>query len=313
MTEDMNWIVPDPLASCEVRLDDETVTVLRRHGNPQGPRLVLSHGNGLAIDLYYPFWSHLTEDYDLILYDQRNHGWNSVGDQQKHDVPTLIHDQRLILEAIDDQFGHKPKVGVYHSVSALITLLSISTFKDLISSGPAIDFAGLVLFDPPLCKPGVSQVEFDAAAEQVAAATRRRGHLFQTEEDFVELLSYSPGFVHVVPGVRELMAKTTLRRTESGVGFELRCPREYEAQIIDYSRSYSVLVDFDELVCPTKVIGADPTLPYSYLPTLDLRDMVTVDYDFLPETTHFFPLEQPEECVSLLREFLESNSLTHSA
>ncbi|MYK97487.1 MAG: alpha/beta hydrolase, partial [Gemmatimonadetes bacterium] len=147
MTEDQTWIVPDPQASCEVRLDDETVTVLRRHGNPQGPRLVLSHGNGLAIDLYYPFWSLLIEDYDLILYDQRNHGWNTVGDQQKHDVPTLIHDQRLILEAIDDQYGQKPKVGVYHSVSALITLLTISTFKDLISSGPAVDFAGLVLFD----------------------------------------------------------------------------------------------------------------------------------------------------------------------
>ena len=73
MTEDKTWIVPDPQASCEVRLDDETVTVLRRHGNPQGPRLVLSHGNGLAIDLYYPFWSLLTDDYDLILYDQRNH------------------------------------------------------------------------------------------------------------------------------------------------------------------------------------------------------------------------------------------------
>ena len=313
MTEDKTWIVPDPQASCEVRLDDESVTVLRRHGNPQGPRLVLSHGNGLAIDLYYPFWSLLIEDYDLILYDQRNHGWNTVGDQQKHDVPTLIHDQRLILEAIDDQYGKKPKVGVYHSVSALITLLTISTFKDLISSGPAVDFAGLVLFDPPLCKPGVSQVEFDAAAEKVAAATRRRGYLFQTEEDFVELLSYSPGFVRVVPGVRELMAKTTLRPTDSGDGFELRCPREFEAQIIDYSRSYSVLVDFDALDCPTKVIGADPTLPYSYLPTLDLRDMVTVDYDFLPETTHFFPLEQPEESVTLLREFLESNSLAHSA
>lgn len=49
------------------------------------------------------------------------------------------------------------------------------------------------------------------------------------------------------------------------------------------------------------------------LPTLDLRDMVTVDYDFLPETTHFFPLEQPEECVSLLRGFLESNGLAHTA
>ena len=53
------WEVPEPTAVHDVRVDDETVITLRRHGNPEGPRLVLSHGNGLAIDLYYPFWSLL--------------------------------------------------------------------------------------------------------------------------------------------------------------------------------------------------------------------------------------------------------------
>ncbi len=51
------WEVPEPLATLDVRVDDDTVIRVRRHGNPDGPRLVLGHGNGLAIDVYYPFWS----------------------------------------------------------------------------------------------------------------------------------------------------------------------------------------------------------------------------------------------------------------
>ena len=51
------WKIPEPLSVREVRLDTNTVTILRRHGNPAGPRLVLCHGNGFAIDLYYPLWS----------------------------------------------------------------------------------------------------------------------------------------------------------------------------------------------------------------------------------------------------------------
>ncbi len=50
-------------------MDDGTNIVLRRHGNPRGPRLVLCHGNGLATDLYYPFWSLLADECDLIVYD----------------------------------------------------------------------------------------------------------------------------------------------------------------------------------------------------------------------------------------------------
>ena len=42
--------------------------------------MLLTHGNGLAADLYYPFWSLLAERFDLLLYDLRSHGWNSVGD-----------------------------------------------------------------------------------------------------------------------------------------------------------------------------------------------------------------------------------------
>ena len=45
------WNVPKPLSTVDVPVDDDTFITLRRHGNPDGPRLVLSHGNGLAIDI----------------------------------------------------------------------------------------------------------------------------------------------------------------------------------------------------------------------------------------------------------------------
>ena len=74
---------------------------------------------------------------------------------------------------------------------------------------------------------------------------------------------------------------------------------------MDYATIFAVSVDFDELLCPTKVIGADPTLPYAYLPTFDFSDVVTVDYDFIPDATHFLQLEKPDECVAAMRQFID--------
>ena len=299
------WEIPEPHSRCEVRLDDETVTTLRRHGNPAGPRLVLSHGNGLAVDAYYPFWSRLEGEFELIVWDLRNHGWNPTGDLRRHSIPTLIGDHGRILEAIDREFGARPKVGVFHSVSALIALLTHSLPDAPPPSAPGQRFESLVLFDPPLYKPGFSDEVYDKHAETLAQRTRRRGNRFRSLEEFSELLEYSPTFRRLPAGIRDLVARATLRPSAGEAGYELRCPPEYEAQIIEYSRSYAGLVNFDSIPFPVKVIGADPTLNFAYLPSFDLSDMQAVDYDFLPEATHLLQLEKPEGCVAALREFLD--------
>ena len=110
--------MPAPLPTHDVWVDDETTITLRRHGNPSGPRLVMTHGNGLSIDLYYPFCSLLVDDYDIVAYDLRNHGWNSASSMQNHNLPTLVHDHDVTMEATDAHYGEKPKVGVFHSISA---------------------------------------------------------------------------------------------------------------------------------------------------------------------------------------------------
>ena len=66
---------------------DGAPITLRRHGNPSGPRRVFSHGNALAADLYYPFWSLLMDRFDIVLYDVRSHGWNPVWGRQTHNFP----------------------------------------------------------------------------------------------------------------------------------------------------------------------------------------------------------------------------------
>ena len=37
-----------------------------------------------------------------------------------------------------------------------------------------------------------------------------------------------------------------------------------------------------------------------------MSDILSVNYDFLPEATHFLQLEKPAECAAAAKEFLRS-------
>ena len=293
------WQAPEPLSAHAVRVDDDTVIILRRHGNASGPRLVLSHGNGLAIDLYYPFWSLLAADFELVVHDLRNHGWNDAGALEAHDFDAFARDHDRISEAIAALFGDKPTVGVFHSISALAGL-------HLPSRGG--HYAAMVLFAPPLCSPGTGYAEIEVQAGRMAAMLRRRATRFRAREDLVELHTWLPYFQRAVPGVLELLARTLLKESESGEGYELRCPREHEARIWDQAPGPAVSVDFGSLRCPTTIIRSDPALEPDR-PEFNPPDAAGVDHEFLPGTTHFLQLEKPEECAAVMLEFLARQGL----
>lgn len=301
----MHWKVPKPLTECKVALDDGTHSVVRQHGNPDGPRLLICHGNGLAVDLYYPFWSHFESDYEVLVYDLRNHGWNERTHENDHNIVTMVCDLEAILDETSKKFGAKPTFGIYHSLSALVSLLYSSQIFSAILTRQNCAFEGLILFDPPVYPtgPGESSEEFDQAVQTATIRTSKRTDHFKSIAQFEELMNFLPAFSRFVPGAIELMARSTLRECKAG-GYELRCPREYEARLTRFARTFAGQVNFDEPPHPIKVVGADPILPFSYLPTVDLSDMISVDFDFVADATHYMQLEKPELCAWYVDDFM---------
>ena len=296
-----SWQVPEPLSVFKVRASGGASIFVRRHGNPNGPRMVLSHGNGFAIDAYYPFWSHFTGHFDVVVHDIRNHGWNPVGDRRAHNLPMFVDDAECIVREIDRRFGKKPRIGVFHSLPSMVALRQASAGGD--------GFSALVLFDPPVCPPGGFPEDMEGIGRKLCDGALRRKDRFDTPEAFAERLCEIPVFARMRPGAIDLFARATLRRAPDGEGYELSCPRECEARINEFIFVWSIMVDSGSVACPVKVIGADPTVPSSFMPSMDLSQLIHVDYDFVPETSHFLQFEEPERCAAMTLAFLEGCGL----
>ncbi len=280
---------------------DGTAIAVRRHGDPSGPRLVLTHGCGLAADLYYPYWSRLADRFDICIFDLRSHGWNAVSPIDTYNIPTLISDSRAVLDAISSNLGPKPCHGVFHSVSTIIALLHQQQQPD---------FASLVLFDPAFELTGEGGRYLDEVCQRQARRARRRQSHFKSRQELAEMLGQAPAYSLISPQTLSLLAETTLREAKGG-GYELRCPPEHEAQLYEWYFGFAMHTThmLDSCDVPLKAIGADPTVRHSFLPSLDLRTLGEFDYDFLPERTHFLQLEAPEECADLTVQFLEQQGL----
>ncbi len=95
----MRWNVPTPSAVLDIPMTDSATVVIRRHGRPDGPRLLFSHGCGFAADLYLPYWSLLLDRFDLFICDIRSHGWNPLADRRHQNFAYFIEDLETILRA----------------------------------------------------------------------------------------------------------------------------------------------------------------------------------------------------------------------
>ena len=299
--EGYTWEVPAPLSTTPIPVTDGARIILRRYGNPTGPRLVLSHDNGLASDLYYPFWSRLMPDFDLIIYDLRSHGWNPRSALRNHNIATFVADNECVRQAIDANFGPKPAVGVFHSLSAIVALNE---------DRPGEGWAGLVLFDPPLYPPPSGDpYEIDHMWQLCSATKRYRQARFRSPEEFAADFESTRLHERMIPGVAELASRTLLRPLSDGQEYEPCCPPEWEAHVFKWGFAYSVDPAPKNFRCPVKVIGGDPTLSFSFLPSASLEGIIGFEYDFVPETTHFLQLEDPDECVTTMVGFLEQKGL----
>jgi pimeloyl-ACP methyl ester carboxylesterase len=283
-------------------MEDGAIIRLRQHGNPAGPRLALSHGNGLAIDGYCSFWNLLADRYELILFDFRNHGQNPVHRLDRHNWPQFLQDLERIFQAIQHNFGVKRTAGLFHSLSAVSATMHTQRM------GKRWD--PLVLFDPPFYpRDGHPLRELQLLNEDdIAARAERRNPIYPDPMDLArQFRKYLPGWQ---PEAYEFMARATLRRDDATNKWVLACPREYEAHIFRSNRDPSTWSGLARMPVPVKLICADPAAGEKMPPALigkALAEEARVDYDFIPGTTHFLQVERPAECVLSTEAFLASH------
>ena len=293
--------LPTPSAETVVTMQDGVPVGLRRYGNPSGPRILFTHGNGLACDLYLPLWSLLTGRFDVLMFDLRNHGWNPLGNLGQHDVPYFVRDLGEVVDTITARYGAKPLIGLFHSLSAVVGLLS---------QQQSSRFAGLVLFDPPICHLGQGDGYLSRVSQELSDRARQRQSWFPDLDEFAESVRRARVFRLLRPEVPDLFALATLRA--SGGGFELRCPPDFEAKVYEYFFEWT-FDTYQGINCPVQVIGSDPTVPYSFMPAMDFSSLLQVNYDYIPDSTHFLPLEYPAECIGIMLPFLARSGLLESS
>jgi pimeloyl-ACP methyl ester carboxylesterase len=298
-------VLPTPIATADLAMSDGAVIRLRRHGNPAGPRIALSHGNGLAIDAYFPFWDLLRPHYDIILFDQRNHGENPLHGEAGHTWSRITRDNAEIFEGIARAFGDKPVAGAFHSLSA------VAAAKAVILSGPR--WNPLILFDPPVY-PRIGHplaTMEDAHMDDMAAMARRRPERYSSPAAFAAQLESRPAFRRWVPGAHDLFARATLKPDPAGEGWILRCPRAFEAAIFQHNVDPTIWPALGNPPVPVFLIGADPEVQGQQAPAF-LTEALAKDqklpYAMIPGTTHFLQIERPAEAFQAMERFLAKST-----
>ena len=302
----MTFELPTPSAIFDVDLDDGAKIRIRRHGNPDGVRILLTHGNGFAADAYFPYWRHFLDRYDLVIFDFRNHGQNIPVEPPNHNYAQLSRDLERVVQEVRSRLGAKKTVGIFHSMSARAAM------KHAIEVGWR--WNAMLRFDPPDVPPpnhpnyGAMEI-FERRLTEFARNRRRN---FASIEDLTQDFMQSRATRNWVAGAHELMARSVLRKNSNGDGFVLVCAPENEAGIYEQAMTLNLWPAAKEFGGPVKLIGADPTAkgaPATAATNQALGTEGGYDYSYVEGTGHMLQIEKPEECFRITMEFLAKHAL----
>ena len=302
----MQFEIPRPSLTFDVPLEDGAQICMRRHGNPDGVRLLVTHGNGFAADAYYPYWRQLLSQFDLLVFDFRNHGQNVPVTPANHNYAQLTRDLERVAQEVRAKLGDKKTAGIFHSMSARTAM------KHAIEVGWRWD--ALMLFDPPDVPPRGHPLyaSMEMFENRLTEWAKRRGRRFASIDQLARDFKSSRATQNWVDGEHELMARSVLRKSPDGHGYELVCAPENEAGIYAEALTLNLWPRASEFGGPVKLIGCDPNLkgaPATGLANQALGLGGGYDYAFVEGTGHLLQIEKPDECVRLTLEFLGKHGL----
>ena len=292
----------------ELVMGDGAIIHVRRHGRRDGTRMLVSNGNGFAIDGYFPFWGPLVERFDVIVFDMRNHGANPLASSGRdgHTYAQMTLDLERIRLEVDARLGARAAVGVFHSMSARTAM------KHAIELG--FRWAALILFDPPNVPPPGHHAydRMDLFERRLADWAMTRQHHFDHPSELARQYAETRAHSTWVAGAHELMARSVLRRDDGG--WELACPRELEASIYLQALTLNLWPASEAYGGPVKLIAADPEARGAPAPAFAnkaLAEEMGYAYEAIRGTGHLLQIQKPEECRRAMLTFLDQHGIRY--
>jgi pimeloyl-ACP methyl ester carboxylesterase len=305
----MKLHVPPPHEILDLVMGDGAITRIRHYVRHDAVRLFVSNGNGFAVDGYYPFWGPLTERFEIVAFDVRNHGQNPLASSGRdgHTYAQMTLDLEGVVRAVAGRFGPRTSVGVFHSMSARTAM------KHAVEIG--FPWAALILFDPPnVPAPGHRCFEpMNVFEHRLAHWAMSRQDRFADPSELARQYAETRAHSTWVPGAHELMARAVLRPDTQDGTWVLACPRELEASIYLQAMTLNLWPPADAYGGPVKLIAADPEARGAPAPAFANRALAEdfgYAYEAIAGTGHLLQIQKPEECRRAMLGFLDELGVT---
>ena len=296
--------IPKPTDTFTVKMEDGAEIIVRHHAKPGKTRLYVTHGNGFAVNGYRVFWEPLLADYDVVLFDTRNHGMNTPTGADGHTYQQLSRDLSTMHAEVTAKLGAAPSVGLFHSMT------SRAGMKNAVEIGSPYD--AVVFYDPPSVPPPGHPV-FEAMRtfelKLVAWATERQ-ETYNAPDELEAEYAAARASSKWLPEARADMARAVLR--EAGGGYTLSCQRELEASVYLAALTLNLWPTAAQVKVPSLLVGADPQGrggPPTGPANAALAKEGGFRYVGLDGAGHLLQIERPEECRQALFDFLDEVGL----
>ena len=288
-----------------VTLSDGARIGLQRWGTARPERMVVSHGNGLAVDGFREFGRKLADKYEVIAFDMRNHGHSGPGPLSEEPWPRFVADIPEIFDHIQRLYGDKPTHGAFHSLSSVSTLFSQALTPR--------DWRTLTLYEPPV-PPIMNPVlleEFLELHAKLAARTRNRRRRFKSPDELKASFLRSPTFAGIPDEALGRLAIGALFLADPGEAapWQLVCDPEQEARTYEMRNIEPFCEAVGKVTSPVQVViggVGSHDMPILINSCTALAETFGFPIQQIEQGNHLLQLQWPGETAAIACDFAEA-------
>lgn len=283
----------------ETRIDAGGIRFRALEWPGTGPPVLLLHATSFCADVWRPAWRSAcaagAAGRRAVAVDARGHGGTSAPrEAREYAWPRFADDIVALVEACAKR---DRAILIGHSSGGSAALLAAARRPDLVRAVVAVE---PVLFDPPAA---AGALDSFAGSQGMAERARRRRARFESREDARQALAARFPYSGFAPAALDAFLSGGLAAREGGV--ELCCAPEVEAWTYEGASALDLWCEAtSKLSVPILLLRAEHSAMPEALTQRLSRRATQLEVQPIAGTTHFAPLERPEQVGRAIGHFV---------